>query len=510
MTASVARGRRRSERAALAAARRVLRGRAGLPSRGDLAYGIYLGVMVVIIAVAPVVRALILALSDALPIAPLAAVAAALAGFIALASLAGAQTGPARARLPEVDLLLSSALPRRRTLARRLLRDFALAALAGALLVAAVLSAYALRGVFAPALAAGLLAAGAGLGALAALAMLIGQQGRGPRWSLAAVLGAVCIGLALAAVAPGPGPDAQSLLPAAWPILPLLAALGLVAALCAPAIAERLRGETLREQAARLDLAGVLAGTGELRVAAARLGAPVRTARRWRWRMPRRIGAAIVTRDLVGVVRAPARSLAALAGALGAGAILGGPALGAPSPLLATAPGAVAALLAYASLGPWCRGLRAAAETVGGSPLAPLPPSALLARHLVVPGALGALASAIGAALAGVLGGPGAGPAALGGALLAVAALVLRLAGALKGPLPQALLAPVPTPAGDFSGVTVLLWSLDGIIVAAILGAILTAAAVASAAAGAVAAVLALVALCGWAAVRLRSASAAG
>lgn len=499
---------RAAARGALRSVRRVLRGRAGLPSRNDLAYGVYLTIMIVIIVVAPAVRAAILALAEVLPasIPPgaFATAGAVLAAAIALAALAGAQTGPAHARLPEIDLLHTSALPRALLLARPLRRSFLVAALVGMLLGGALLAAHAVQSGLDPIVAVAVLTGAAGAGLLAAVSMLLGQLGRGPRWGLSAAFGLLAAVLAMM--------SASSVVPPPIPSLPiplLLLVLGVAAALCSPAIARCLRRDTMREQAMRMNAVSALALTGELRMAAARLGAPVRTGRGWRWRAPRGIGAAILSRDLLGVVRTPARSLAALLAMAGVGVLLGSVVFTGVGPVLAAPLGAAALLIAYAAIGPWCRGLRSGAETVGGSPLTPLSPAGLLLRHLVVPGVLSVLvvggAASAGAALAG------ASPAAgLAGAVIALVALLLRLIGALKGPLPQSLLAPVPTPAGDMSGMVVLAWSLDGVIAAALLGGLLASVFAASAFAGIVVAAIVLAVLALWAGGRLRGASATG
>ena len=47
--------------------------------------------------------------------------------------------------------------------------------------------------------------------------------------------------------------------------------------------------------------------------------------------------------------------------------------------------------------------------------------------------------------------------------------MVLRLRDSAKGPLPPELLTPVSTPAGDASGVAILLWQADAVILAALL-----------------------------------------
>jgi len=260
--------------------------------------------------------------------------------------------------------------------------------------------------------------------------------------------------------------------------------------------------QALRDQALRLDVVGALALTGDLRSAAGRLGAPVRRGRGWRWIAPKRIAPLLVSRDLLGIARTPVRGLAALLGTAAAGTLLGTASAVQP-PALAAISGASALLLAYASIGPWCRGLRTAGETVGAPPLLPLSPAGLLLRHLIVPGALATLAIA-GAAAA--VSPPAAAPlGALLGASLAALALALRLLGALKGPLPQRLLAPVTTPVGDMAGINVLLWNLDGPVWAVLIGGVLAAVVAVSPGWAILVAVVSLLLLLAGGAVRLRA-----
>lgn len=61
--------------------------------------------------------------------------------------------------------------------------------------------------------------------------------------------------------------------------------------------------------------------------------------------------------------------------------------------------------------------------------------------------------------------------AVLSAALVGCTAVALRAAAALKGAIPMRLLAPVPTPVGDASGINVLLWMLDGPIASGFVGA---------------------------------------
>ncbi|GAA3642203.1 hypothetical protein GCM10022200_27460 [Microbacterium awajiense] len=55
--------------------------------------------------------------------------------------------------------------------------------------------------------------------------------------------------------------------------------------------------------------------------------------------------------------------------------------------------------------------------------------------------------------------------------VLGLMTLAARVSGALKGPLPPALLAPIPTPAGDLGAAARLAWALDGVLLTAAAGA---------------------------------------
>ena len=224
--------------------------------------------------------------------------------------------------------------------------------------------------------------------------------------------------------------------------------------------------------------------SGDPKTALARLGAPVRVGRRWRLRPSGRVTLAILTRDALGVIRTPARSLLALAAAAAAAAVwglalgVGDPAAAGSGPDLGRvgALGAGATLLAYVALQPWCRGLATAAEGAGSPALLPVAPQGALLRHLLLPALLAVLAVGAGAGVLLGSGVPVDGPPAFvlgSGAVPLAAALALRMLSALKGTIPLRLLAPVPTPVGDASGINVLLWTLDGTIAAILLGALL-------------------------------------
>lgn len=502
--------------------RRMLRARRECADGSEVSYRVYLAIMLAVIVVFPLLRAIAIALVPVLP-APSQApgIAAILSLLTALGVLASAHTGPARATLPAIDLLHTTHLPRARLLAGGAWRAFGLAAGIGLLLAGLVGAARLLRGELSAPAALGLAAAGIGIGALAAALMLIGQFGRGARSAVAgalAVLAALQLALGSASdpeSGSGHGLDpwsgsARLLVGGSWSgAVPALVAVAIAAA-CAPWLLGRMRRETLRDQALRWEAVSIAAVTGDPRTALARLGAPVRMFRGIRLRVSRSLTRAIVLRDLLGALRAPGRSLAGLAGLVAAGAAIawvavgtgGGAPVEAGSRLwIAGVGGALALLTAFLATAPLARGLSAAGA--GATGLLPVAPGALILRHLLVPGALALLAMGVSASGALATSEPADGIAGalivLGEAVaLAVAALLLRALAALKGTLPQRLLAPVPTPVGDMSGLNVLIWTLDGAINAALCGALVADAWAVGAAPGAIVSVLVLAGLALW------------
>lgn len=488
---------RRVNHSGLREVRRVLRGRQNRADAGDVSYRLYMAVMLVIVVVAPVVRVGVLGLAEGHATIDPGLLAAALTAATALLALAGAQGGPAYAGLAPLDLLFTTAIPRRSLLARPVVRGLLLGAAVGLLGGALAAVARAMRDDVTVELALALLVGGTAVGLFAAFGMLLGQLGRATRWVLAGVLTPLLLGqllwgfradpwswvASLALGGAGGAVGAGGALPPAALLLTVAMLLASVLlALVAPRIAALLRWETLREQAARWDAIHVTAGTGDPKAALDRMGAPVRVGRRWRLRPAHNLTLAILRRDALGMLRTPARTLLGLAGmvaalglwwvALGVGVVGGAD----PDPVRAGVLGGLSMLTASLSMQPWCRGLAAAAEGVGSPPLLPLSPQGLLVRHLVAPLGLGVLTSVCAAAGLSVFGGVVGGAfwgAACSSVVLVCGGLALRLLASLKGSIPLRLLAPIPTPAGDASGIQVALWMADGPVMALLSGALL-------------------------------------
>ncbi|MDI6023055.1 hypothetical protein QBL02_05800 [Leucobacter sp. UT-8R-CII-1-4] len=424
----------RAEAAAVKNVRRALHSKT-FPSAGEFASRVYFAVMLFVIVAAPIVRGVLLWLAEALPMPgdPLLAWAAVTVTVVTACVLPviAWYAVPIRISLPELDLLFTSPLSRWRLLSSRVLRFFAAGIivawlLASTLLVARLMQGFDVLPMIWPAALGGLI-----IGLLGVGLMLLVQLSRGIAW------------------------------------------------------------QQLRAQAERVDLVSSLVLTGDFASASARIGDPVTLGRNWRLRIGKAQKSSVwlfVCRDLMGVARTPLRSSMGLVGTILA-ASLAVVALSAKELSVAATLGMAAQLLAYASMQPWVRGLRTAAEGAGAPPLLPFSTRGLLLRHLIMPGGCALLVSSIGVLVASTLLDQASGAQALTqlqlteqvGVLKAVlaasgislVALVLRLHGSLKGPLPERLLAPVPTPVGDAAGINIMLWGADALVLAALSGAVL-------------------------------------
>lgn len=530
----------RADAAALRAVRAVRRARGDTLSAGDVSYRIYLAIMLTIIVVAPAVRTSVLGAAPVLPdlVQQPGALAALLTATTAGVVFLGGRGGPARAGLPQLDLLFPTPIARWRLLAPPVVRWLLAGAALGAVLGGVWAIAALLRGPLPWAVLVSVVLAGMCVGVVLVGALLVGQVGLRTRAVLAAVLAVLAAAQLIWGPLGDPWSGASRVLELSVPagtasgaaggvvevsavhmpsllralVMPVAAALVVVCG--AVPLAARLPRELLREQSVNWDAASALALTGDPTAALARFGAPVTMGRRLRLRPSARLWGMLLRRDLLGLVRAPGRSLAAAIGVASAGvlwavAVQSGAGLGGAALM-----GAVAVAVGSFSVQPWCRGMVTAAGGAGSPALLPLSPGALIAAHALTPLLASTLAVAGGAAAAISfatlgLGGwqttPDGFLAVWSAPGFAAVLVLLRAAAALKGTIPLRLLAPVPTPMGDVSAMNVFIWTIDGPVVALLVGGALGAAwSAGSPVAAAVTTGVALVCLGAWAYSRLR------
>ncbi|AXH34634.1 hypothetical protein DVJ78_03685 [Humibacter sp. BT305] len=495
-----------------AAARDLRRTRGDRPATGDRALTVYAGVLALLIAGAPLVRAVVLALSDP-AVAPLMLTAEARSAVglaLGLAAggllLLGGMRGPALRSAFASATLASSDIPRRKSLRAPWITWTVV--LAGTLALVAAVSAggvWAFGAITATSWATTMLSA-ALFGIVAAGCWLLGQRmppsvtaAAGSAVLVLAVLGWVFAplgavlpwgwaaaawpttapaGSAAGATAPttapagtvtdlGPGGDTA------------LVALGLAAVavvVVAPRLLDGLRGEALVEQASRQDIARTLAVTGDVAAAGARYRALPSVARRVRAILSDRLPLTYVGRDLVGALRTPFRLVGGMAAATTAVVLL--TLASSVDPAVAWSVAGPAGVLAFAGMGAVSDGFRSVAVGIGAPALFRQQTAAALALHATLPVLFGAVAMALGAAASLTLATVGvlpAGSSAFDGTTLALTggvtltAIALRIVDALRGTLPLSLLAPIPTPAGDVSILAQLAWQADALLSAFLL-----------------------------------------
>lgn len=456
-------------------------GRTDAPAgSGGTAYRVYVLVLVTVLLVGPSLRGLAVLLAapglgtvlarDDLP--ALVAAGASLLVWVALA--VGTVRGPVLASPLRIHVLAGGPRPRRSSLrgllVTRLLVLVVAAAALGAVPGAALLH-LGSAGAIAT-LATGALTC-AGLGGVVAVVWLAGQalSRRGLR--RAANLVPACAGVVALLLLAG-----RALLPGGWTVpAALLLLLGvLVTGLgLVPRLLDRLRGPVLLDQALRWQGATTAGGAGDLAGAAATYRAlPVRPGR---WRAVGPGGRLVLTflrRDLVGSARTPVRLL------VGASVLLLALVLGVAVATLPSGPSwagvAVAFALVHLGLGVFSDGFRHAVEAHAAPGLYGIADHHLVGLHAGLPVllvlVLGAVAGLVclplvGAQPVGVL-------LVVAGGLFCVA---VRAFDAARGPMPLVLLTPMPTAAGDMSGLMVAAWQADALLVAVVVPTVVTVAA---------------------------------
>lgn len=459
--------------------RRLYADRGGSRTQGDTAYLAYLVVLVLAMVVIPFLIgvARILARPEILPALQSPSseqVVLAVSGvLLAAVTVVGMHRGPAHLPPVLVGTLAATDLPRSRTL----LRPFATAAtgltvlftVAGGV-VATVLATEGTTDVMG---ALAFTGASACLGVIAAAAWLAGQR-VGPRhgWLLtASVLAATVLTLwfpALALITPW-GWVAEVWPPTTmgepWALLPL----ALVALVCierVPRLLDRVRGPLLLRQSRQWEIVGIAAYTGDLSSALATFRSVPHLGRTWRAVPGVQAIVQYAVRDLVGAARTPVRAVSGLifltVGGFLSAVALAGTAL--PAWLLMS----LAAVATFAALGTLTDGFRHAAETRSAPTLFGHTSGQLFVLHALLPTVLAVACALLGGVIAGLTGWPSAG--LTGAGLLAALVVAVRAYDSTKGPLPLTLLTPAPSPLGDLSGLMVMVWQADALILAIALG----------------------------------------
>ncbi|MBM7412527.1 hypothetical protein JOE38_002350 [Clavibacter michiganensis] len=254
---------------------------------------------------------------------------------------------------------------------------------------------------------------------------------------------------------------------AAMPVL-LLLVLALLAVLAVPVSAERLRVADLIAHATRWEVAVNLGSSMEFGAASTLYQTLPTIGRRIsavRWSGS--TAARFFIRTVVGAARTPGRF------------VFGVVQLGVSSAMLVIAStshegvliGAVAGAVMFSGLGPLTDGIRHASQVVAAGSIYGVADGHLVALHCLLPVSVTGLTVGGAIIARGALDAPDLPLFGLCAAAIGASMVGLRLAGALKGPLPLMLMTSAPSPLGDPMPVVRLLWGLDGPVLAVLLGA---------------------------------------
>ncbi|MGJ9426681.1 hypothetical protein ACHABX_12655 [Nesterenkonia halotolerans] len=253
--------------------------------------------------------------------------------------------------------------------------------------------------------------------------------------------------------------------PSPWPLI-LLGGTAVIWGACVPRLLDGLEFESLRRQGEQWRSASTAAGAGDFSTALAGFRAKPAIGRTWTAVSRHPVFVRFLLRDLIGGLRTPGRFVTGmgflvLASWVSALAFI-------PGPWPSWVPAAIGSGLGYLALGVFCDGLRHAAETAGEPPIYGYTTTRLYLLHSLLPLALSLFCAAVGLALANHAGVSMSSAGAM--MALAVLTVVVRAYDSAKGPLPINLLTPTPSPVGDASGLMVLSWQADALLIAAIAG----------------------------------------
>ena len=470
----------------LAQLRRLYRKRGDARTRADIGFLFYAGLLVALIVGFPIVRAIVVVLSETAILetlqSPRAGWAVSLVTGVLLVLFAalGQVRGPVTPSPFFVTLLARTDIPRSVAL-RRSLVTTALVLTIGIAAVAGLLG-----GVLVVAGGASLwnslafFLASICFAVICAVLWLTSQAKCQRAWvlpsvGLAVVATTVLVDHLLLFVPWGwlgalwPGSETEP----AWYALIALTALAIGGCLMVPKLLNALRSDDLANQADRWQSAGTSALTGDLSTALGRFRAQPKTGRGWRAVRTHNFAARFFLRDFIGTIRTPMRLAIGTVALIFAGGLSVLALTTAAFP--AWPPAAAGAALGYLALGVFSDGFRHAAETAATPPLYGYSTERLYLLHSILPSVAALVASTLGATIALViLGGP------MWALLVFVATTVvlvlIRAYDSAKGILPIALLTtPIPSPVGDPTVLLILAWQADALLMASITGAVIVA-----------------------------------
>ena len=251
-----------------------------------------------------------------------------------------------------------------------------------------------------------------------------------------------------------------------WPLAVI--ALATVAALAAvPRLLDGLDGMEMLSQAHRWQSVGTLGFVGDFAGAFGQFRANPSVGRQWRAVLAAPPLVQFFVADLVGTFRVPVRFVTGAITLCLAGFVstLGMDAAGHPGWMLT----ACGALLGYLAVGVFSDGFRHAADSAHGPSVYRYSNRQLAGLHSALPGVCALTCVGLGQFLAYLAGASNNSRGVI--IALAIFIVVLRLYDAAKPDLPVALMAPVPTPAGDASGLVILFWQADSALIALGIGA---------------------------------------
>lgn len=457
----------------------IWKSRGHRPAGGEYAYRLYMGILLALVSIVPVLRVLWLAVTSPEGMAVLTAPhAPELAGYIAAtlwvtALLLGRERGPALLPPFPLYVLAGSGVPRSSVFREPVLRSGLLVTMVttgGAVLVAGALLSH---GAATLPVAAGFVLTGVLAGVITTAAWLTGQAL--PRTALA-----IAAALAGLAVACHFVPPLQPFTPWGWvasaypgtvtshrPLL-CLTALCFASLAAMPWLMNALQITRVVGQAERWRIARVHAVGMDLGAAVTTFRAGPRVGRRLRAvQSANSLAVTYLLRDAVGAMRTPGRLALSLAALSTAGVLL----------TLATMPdapvlllGAAAGITVFAGLGPLTEGLRHVAALAAYPALYGVGDERLLAYHLLFPVLIALVILVIAAGVCAAASGVPPGTAMISGVLLGALTTAARISTAVKGPMPASLRTPVPTPMGDVSVLAKTAWAVDGVLLAALAG----------------------------------------